>query len=327
MALRLVSEESTPTCDIGAMELINYCHIEGGNFGDDLNVNLWRSLFPNIAALSGRFLLYGVGTLLDGNPYQNVKKIVLGSGLGEARGACAGPDWDFRWVRGPKTARQFGISKDLGLGDPGILWPSLRHGHDRAGPVGIIPHYATWDSFDWTMVAAHAGMVAINPRRSPDAVIASMRTCSRVMAESLHGAIFADAMGIPWALCVLAHRFNAFKWRDWLATIGRPYEPFMVDRPLVRTISRPKEFANRLARLVHYQIHTRHPNLRPVAPATFEDIRSVARQLAEFGESSRKFYCSPVEHIAFQRQGMLHSCAEFATDYKLNFNANASAAW
>jgi hypothetical protein len=307
------------------MELINYCHIEGGNFGDDLNANLWRRLFPDIASLSGRFLIYGVGTLLDGNPFQHVKKIVLGSGLGEASGACADPNWDFRWVRGPKTAGQFGISQSLGLGDPGILWPGLRYGCDHGGPVGIIPHYATWDSFDWTVVAAHAGMIAINPRQSPDGVISEMRSCSRVMAESLHGAIFADAMGIPWASCVLAHRFNAFKWRDWLATIDRPYEPLMLDRPIVRHISKSKAFFNRLAKVVQYQRQTRHPDLRPFAPATSEDVRCVARQLAEFGELSGNFYCSTAEQIAMQRRNMLHSCAEFANDYKLHFSADGDA--
>jgi succinoglycan biosynthesis protein ExoV len=309
------------------MELINYCHIKGGNFGDDLNAHLWRRLFPDLAALSGRFLVYGVGTLLDGDHYKHIKKVVLGSGLGEARGAIAGPNWDFRWVRGPKTARQFGISKDLGLGDPGILWPGLQREHDNGGPVGIVPHYATWDSFDWTNVAGQAGMFAINPRQSPDAVIAAMRTCSRVMAESLHGAIFADAMGIPWASCVLAHRFNAFKWRDWLATIDRPYQPFMVDRSLVRHISRTKAWANRIARLVHYQLYTRHPHLRPVAPATSDDVRSVAGQLVAFGNQSQYFYCSRPERIATQRQSMLRSCAEFADDYMLHFSAESAVAW
>jgi succinoglycan biosynthesis protein ExoV len=301
------------------MDPINYCHIAGGNFGDDLNALLWHSLFPDLSALRGRVLLYGVGTLLDGIQNTRLKKVVLGSGLGEARGAVVGVNWDFRWVRGPKTAGRFGISTALGLGDPAILWSGLQGKYDTGGPVGLIPHYATWDGFDWTMVGAKAGLAVINPRQSPDTVVAGMRRCSRVLAESLHGAICADAMGIPWAPCVLAHRFNEFKWRDWLATIDRPYLPLMLDRPLVRRISKSKAFLNRLARWLQYQRQTRHPHLRPTTPATPEDIRCVANTLAAFCANPNNFYCSPVKSISAQRRRMLQSCAEFANDYHLHF--------
>jgi len=306
------------------MELINYCHIEGGNFGDDINLLLWTNLFPDIATLTGRILFYGVGTLLDGNQNAHIKKVVLGSGLGEAQGARAGRNWDFRWVRGPNTAGRFGISKELGLGDPAILWPGLHRGHDDQGPVGLIPHYATWDSFDWSLVGEKAGITVINPRQSPDAVVAEMRNCSRVLAESLHGAICADAMGIPWASCVLAHRFNEFKWRDWLATIDRPYRPLMLDRPLVRKISKTKALANRLARLIKYQRSTRHPHLRPVAAATQNDVQCVADRLAALSRLSDIFQCSRAPDISKQRSRMLKSCAEFAKDYKLHFSSEVA---
>jgi hypothetical protein len=58
-------------------------------------------------------------------------------------------------------------------------------------------------------------------------------------------------MGIPWSACVLAHRFNDFKWKDWLDTVQRPFAPLVMDRPLVRTIRRSKALANRLARWTH----------------------------------------------------------------------------
>ena len=91
------------------MNFIHYCHIEGGNFGDDLNMQLWGRLFPNLSALKGRALFYGIGTLLDGRHDHHVKKVVLGSGIGEAHKARTDNNWDFRWVRGPKTAEEFRI--------------------------------------------------------------------------------------------------------------------------------------------------------------------------------------------------------------------------
>ncbi len=303
------------------MSLIKYCRIEGGNFGDDINLQLWERLFPNLSDLTGKIRLYGVGTLLDGIHDKAVRKVVLGTGIGEVDTVTPDRNWDFRWVCGPMTAHEFSLPVDLALGDPAILWPGLvGNGHAVDGPVGLVPHYATWDSFDWPSVASKAGMIAINPRKSPDDVIAQMRACSCILAESLHGAICADAMGIPWAACVLAHRFNEFKWRDWLATIHRPYAPLMMDRPLVKEISFAKGSANRLARLIQYKRSTRHPALRPVAPATAADADAVARQLHQYASNPLHFSCSTRKHIDWQRFAMLEKCAVFANEYKLQFD-------
>jgi len=300
---------------------IKYCPIEGGNFGDALNTMVWDKLFPNLTQLKDGILVYGIGTLLDGRHDRSRKKIVLGSGLGEAHAALPDPNWDFRWVRGPLSAHEFGISSDLALGDPAVLWPELRAGCGGTadGPIGLIPHYRTWDSYDWEAVAAHAGMVAINPRQTPGAVIEQTRGCSRIMAESLHGAICADAMAIPWAPCVLAHRFNDFKWMDWLATVHRPFTPMVADRPLVRSISKTKALANRLARLVHYKAHSRRPAMRPVAKATQADADRVSEALAAYAKNDANFACSKVVDVERQRQRMLAACNAFARDYGLRF--------
>ena len=298
---------------------IQYCQIEGGNFGDDLNRLLWPRLFPDLAQRAADTLLYGIGTILDGHHAKQVKKVVLGAGIGEAHAAKADGNWDFRWVRGPDSAREFGLPAALALGDSALLWGELQQAGSPRGPIGLIPHYATWDSFDWAKVAADAGMVAINPRLPPGEVVARLRGCQRVMAESLHGAICADAMGIPWAACILAHRFNDFKWRDWLGTIDRPknrsFPPFVADRPLVRSIHPAKAAANRLARSVNYLKDTRHPALRPVAAATPHDAACVADALYRFSREDGHFTCSSPGHVALQRERMLAACERFAADY------------
>lgn len=300
---------------------IKYCPIEGGNFGDTLNTMVWDRLFPDLARLKAGFVVYGIGTLLDGRHDRSLKKIVLGSGIGEAHAALPDPNWDFRWVRGPLSAREFGLSSDLALGDPAVLWPALQAGRggNAQGPIGLIPHYRTWDSFDWEQVAADAGMVAINPRQSPDAVVAQLGRCSRIMAESLHGAICADAMAIPWAPCILAHRFNEFKWKDWLATVNRSFNPMVADRPLVRSISKPKALANRLARLVRYKEYTRRPALRAVTSATPADARHVADLLAGYARQEHHFACSRPADVDRQRDRMLVACGSFAREYGLSF--------
>jgi hypothetical protein len=299
--------------------VIKYCRIEGGNFGDDLNTLIWSRLFPDLSALEGRVLIYGVGTLLDGRHNPAIKKVVLGTGIGELHAARPDPNWDFRWVRGPKSAREFNLPVDRAIGDSALLWPELLPGHDHNGPIGLIPHYLTWDSYDWCRVAADAGMRAINPRLAPSEVIDQMRGCSRILSESLHGAICADAMGVPWAAAILAHRFSEFKWKDWLATVQRPFEPFVADRPLVRSISKRKALANRLARRLHYQRNTRHPSLRPVAAATVEDATRVAGALFGYGKVESHFKCSKPADVARQKQRMLEFCGAFADDYQLSF--------
>jgi succinoglycan biosynthesis protein ExoV len=299
--------------------VVRYCKIAGGNFGDDLNALIWPRLFPDLEKLNGQVLFYGIGTLLDGRHDKTVRKVVLGTGIGEAHAARVDSNWDFRWVRGPQSAREFNLSSELALGDSALLWPELQTQAAGQGPIGLIPHYATWDSYDWTRVASNAGMLAINPRQSPTEVIEQMRTCSRILSESLHGAICADVMGIPWSLAILAHRFNEFKWKDWLATVQRPFAPFVTDRPLVRTISCSKAFANRLARSTNYRGNTRHPALRAVAAATVEDASRVSEALYRHGKCEDNFFCSKSLDVARQKERMLAACADFARDYLLRF--------
>jgi Polysaccharide pyruvyl transferase len=309
----------------GARMILKYCPVSGGNFGDDLNTLMWEELFPDITKLQDEMVFYGIGTLLDGRHDQSVKKIVLGTGIGEANAALPDPNWEFRWVRGPLSAREFGLPRELALGDPALLWPELqpRSTDEKTGPVGLIPHYRTWDSFDWARVAENAGMLAINPRQSPAEVVSQMQDCSRIMTESLHGGICADAMNIPWAPCILAHRFNEFKWHDWLATVNRTFAPFVSDRPLVRSVTRSKSMANRLARLAKYKLHTRHPSLRPVAPATAADANQVSEDLEQFARCEDNFTCSKPSDVARQREQMLQACQKFAVDYQLRFTPQA----
>lgn len=301
---------------------ITYCKIAGGNFGDDLNMLLWSRLFPGLQAMASESSFYGIGTLLDGPHAPALRKVVLGTGLGEQGAARPDPSWDFYWVRGPLTAREFGLSDSLGVGDSALLWPGLEStGHTpKNSPVGLIPHYQTWDSFDWPEVARQAGMVAINPRQAPQIVIDQMRQCSRILTESLHGAICADAMGIDWAPCVMAHRFNDFKWRDWLATIDREFAPLVLHKPLLRSVTVGKVVGNYLARMTRYKADTRRPNLRALGRASRQDVGEVSAALRSYASHAANFRCSSQIHLESQRQRMRRLCETFAVRHQLQFN-------
>lgn len=298
---------------------LNYCYIPGGNFGDDLNLELWPKIFPNISREDSRFEIYGIGTLL-GAKHSLKKKIVLGSGLDAASSASRAKNFEYYWVRGKLTANALGISEDLALGDPAILWPNLHNVEPTGGgAIGLIPHWKTWESYDWKKVAASIGLQAISPKQPPKAVLDQILKCSKIITESLHGAIFADAIGVPWAACVLAHRFNKYKWEDWLTTIDRPFSALISDRPLVNSISASKAFINRLAQWLHYNHKTTFPHLRPVRVATDSDEKHIAKLLLKYSKDESHFGCSNREIIALQRKKMLMACAHFGQDYQLQF--------
>src|SRR5580658_6455499 len=99
------------------------------NFGDELNELLWPHLLPGLVELNpvdrtqvednGADLFLGIGSVLDARHPADRRKIVAGAGFGgyETPASLDG-SWDIYWVRGPRTARQFGLPAAFGLGDP-----------------------------------------------------------------------------------------------------------------------------------------------------------------------------------------------------------------
>jgi succinoglycan biosynthesis protein ExoV len=304
------------------MEL-HWCAIPGGNFGDDLNPQLWPRLFPDLGSHRHDARLYGIGTLLGGRHDGGGAKLVLGSGGGDTTPRRLQGQWDFRWVRGPLTARTMQLDSRHVLGDSAWLWDGLRVPLQPDGTIGLVPHCATWSGYDWPRVAALAGMRAINPQRAPDAVVDDMRRCSMILTESLHGAVFADAMGIPWAVCRLSYRFNEFKWRDWTQFIRRCFEPHDVSVALASQLRRRKALTNRLARWADFRGQSRYNPLRPVANATAAEAAKVADELRRFGADTSRFACSPPSFVARQTERMVDACAAFAKDYGLTFRPPA----
>jgi hypothetical protein len=295
---------------------LDYCRIEGGNFGDDLNRTLWRNIFPDIDQLTADISVAGIGTILSDKPAPLQRKVILGSGADGPHVKINTQNSDIRWVRGPHSADAVGARHDLGIGDPAWLYPDLYEMLDAGRPslTGLIPHWATWKSFDWAKVANQAGMVGIDPRLPPAQIVQKMRSCTRILTESLHGAVFADAMGIPWAPAVFAHRFHRFKWEDWSASIHRKFDPFVPDRTLVSFVGPIKSFINRVAREVQFNALLRYPAMRAVKAASPDDGEQVAAQLVDYCANDAHFFCSDAFFVRAQKAKMLEACAAFARD-------------
>lgn len=232
-----------------------------GNFGDDLNLFLWPHFMPELIDDDPDTLLVGVGTVLNDELPPARRRIVLGSGIGYGRlpADLDDPSWEILAVRGPLSARVLGRGPDLAAADPAVLLP-LMPDFDTTGPrhgTVFVPHWTTATETAWQDACALTGITFLDPRGPARDVIQRIATAELVIAESMHGAIVADAFRTPWA-AVVTGRDTPFKWHDWAGALGIRYEPLVLG-----TLSDP-------GRVAKARLRGRRPMVRPGGPAAIE---------------------------------------------------------
>jgi succinoglycan biosynthesis protein ExoV len=207
-----------------------YWESEHGNFGDDLNLWLWDFLLPGFREVHPDVLLVGVGTVLNRALLpEEGRKLVLGSGFGYGNL----PDmhdrnlWDVRCVRGPLTAEKVGVPEDLGVIDPAVLVADMPEFTNllKRYKQSFVPHWESAVAGLWPVVCAMAGLHYIDPRGEAKDVIRQIAQSELIVAESMHGAILADAFRVPWVAVSTSDSINSFKWRDWASTVGVEHNP------------------------------------------------------------------------------------------------------
>lgn len=203
---------------------IFYYESRHGNFGDDLNKWLWPRLIPEIDSQTHAEWLIGIGTILDGRiDALDGRKIVAGAGYRPSHlGKPSMKDTTLVGVRGLLTCEHLGMEKRFACGDPALMIrrfaPEIKK---HTGRVAFMPHYQTASSFNTSKIATLAGLDYIDPRWDVDRVLEAILSADRIITEAMHGAIVADALGVPWKrLRIFNHiRENSesvdFKWRDW----------------------------------------------------------------------------------------------------------------
>lgn len=222
------------------------------NFGDDLNEVLWPALAPQLfssdhppgtaghadagtAAGAGEARFVGIGTII-GMPLEHSGMLhVFSSGVGYAMlDGWRRAQVRYHCVRGPVSARVLGLPADRALTDGAILAPWVPEIVGRVpvpGGVVVVPHFETVACPGWNEAARHAGMTLVDPRDSPQQVIAALRGARLVLTESLHGAILADTFDIPWRPFAVSRNFSTAKWADWAASLGLEVEVTMLAPP------------------------------------------------------------------------------------------------
>ena len=197
-----------------------FCKVDGGNFGDDMNGWFWDELFPDYPDLAPDTTLFGIGSILWRDNFKGYEKVlVMGSGSGYGvipnelpKGTQIG------FVRGPRTARLLNLEADMAITDPAIMVSTFERFQDlkKTDEVVFIPHIGTAKlPLNWEHVAERAGVKYLSPAIDSHDVITELAGASLVLAESLHGAIIADAFQVPWLPVSVSPTFNRHKWLDW----------------------------------------------------------------------------------------------------------------
>lgn len=216
-----------------------YYHDSEGNFGDDLNAWLWPKLLPGVFDGTCRHgqeyyeendkeeaLFYGIGTILDARIPKSPIKFIAGSGVGYFSPPTIDEKYKIYFVRGPKTANKLGIDRSLAITDPAILLREFLSPQKASYKASLIMHCDTAKGGYWKKIADSLGVHYIDPRSSdPLSVIRQLIASEYVITESLHGAIIADAFGIPWLPVNSMPHINQFKWHDWCESMGLEYQP------------------------------------------------------------------------------------------------------
>lgn len=208
-----------------------YYQAPEGNFGDDLNGWLWEELAPGRwSADDGDDLFCGIGTII-GNDMPGAQRInVFSSGIGyrPVPADFASPRWRVMALRGPLTAQVVG-RPDLAVADGALLLSTLPRlkplpAEMRRGTI-FIPHYEAIAEGPWDEACRLAGVELVDPRQCAHRVIDQIRHARLVIADSMHAAIIADTMRVPWVPVASSRRINSFKWLDWTLSLDLPYEP------------------------------------------------------------------------------------------------------
>jgi beta-1,4-mannosyltransferase len=214
--------------DHGEYMKVFYHKMEGGNVGDDMNAALWHKLVPSLSEVASADWLIGAGTILDARlDSLPGRKVVMGTGFRPGAKRVSDANVHFAAVRGFLSAAQCGLDPEFAACDPGFLapkaWPQSRSDSDR---VAFVPHVYSERYSSISRAAEDAGFEVISPTLDIETFLSKLAGHSRVFSESLHGAIFADALRIPWArVCACSRYYERpdvadFKWNDAFSVVG-----------------------------------------------------------------------------------------------------------
>jgi len=201
-------------------------------------------------------------------------------------------------VRGPLTHKRFNLGPQVPMGDPGLLVPwlcptdlnihertliiphfrrtynlSAQERCNRTGCDQLMPTQVRYEELPNAQrkVRSHLEMIYGRTLLSIDTptleeALSLIAGASFVLTGSLHGAILAQAYGVPWAAYYDGYVDTLPKWYDFAAYLG-------IDLDFVRTLNEGQKWWDAYGR------HGKIRDLRPLLAAFPHDIHSEAGQL------------------------------------------------
>lgn len=261
------------------------------NFGDDLNEVMWPRLAPELFDDDSRTGFLGIGTII-GRPVENIDHLhVFSSGVGYDNLDKWTVPRTIWCVRGPLSAQLLKEPPDAALTDGAILAPEalgIVPGQSERRGVGLVPHWESELHGGWSEAAGLAGQELISPMAPPLTVFNAINRKALIITESLHGAIVADALGVPWLAIGTSGNVSIFKWTDWALSVGVALRLHPVPSPSGRTIARYGRFAGRSGGGAPVEAsagaaidHFYGPQPRPSRAGARELLRPIKKQILE----------------------------------------------
>ncbi len=149
-------------------------------------------------------------------------------------------------LRGKKTVQlltEYGYRvPDVPLGDPGYfvkeMYPSLVNYKNKKYKACVIPHHADIKHPAFQTLGKEDGVYILNMMTSDVNVLEKIAESEVVISQSLHGLVFAEALGVPnlW-VSFKDNRVWNFKFLDWFSTTRNPQDkPVDASAPLAEMI-------------------------------------------------------------------------------------------
>jgi succinoglycan biosynthesis protein ExoV len=208
---------------------------QNGNFGDDLNEVIWRSILPRDAFDAEDITLVGIGSIFS-SKYAPIEKtrgrrvFVISSGAGYYPLPEGWQDWTILAVRGPLTARLIG-RPDLSATDGAAFLATMPIPEGKRTLTLFMPHTDSLQFGRWDSICKAAGVTYVDPRWDVSRILELYSKARLVLAEAMHAAIVADTLRIPWIPIVASPHILSFKWMDWTLSLNLPYEPVQIPAP------------------------------------------------------------------------------------------------
>lgn len=211
------------------------------NFGDEITPYVLRELTGEKIGWRppSRADVFAVGSILEiyGKRARGAK--IFGSGI--RSGA-----WPFApvaplavcSVRGTHTRDALGLAGETPLGDPGLAVAMLDVGTVRRSlRPAVVPHFGTFGSRegqDAVSALRAAGFDVLLPNTNALDMVRRIASASYVVTSSLHGMVFAHALGIPAVLTSFSgHAEPSFKYDDYMSVFRQRARFSALDDPAV----------------------------------------------------------------------------------------------